>query len=302
AKQDFTDYGCLVVAVLTHGGDNGQLYAKDKLYNEMDIFQSFSAHKVPTLATKPKIFIIQACRGFGDPTGVQVWNTPVTSVGVMSNKIMLGKELEDREPEIYSLPVDSDMIILHSSHVGRPSFRNTFEGSWFIQSLCKQINLYWDKLDFESILIRVKREVAIEYTHKQFDRRTESVESLKQMPVITSTLIRKLYFKKYIKVDKYLNDKAVFQGGKTETIETPKNLNHEECSCLQYQQHFEYMKQCLKYYLEDHPDDNLGQCIYKICQEFKGPAFNGPKKAMINVIIKLLKDKNYENLKYIYTK
>ena len=62
AREDFTEHDCLVVCVLTHG-DSNCLYAKDDKYNVEYLFDAFKSDLCKTLAGKPKIFIIQACRG-----------------------------------------------------------------------------------------------------------------------------------------------------------------------------------------------------------------------------------------------
>lgn len=59
SQEDHNDADCLVVAVLTHGMDNGLLYARDSLYPVESLWFPFTADKCLTLAGKPKIFFIQ---------------------------------------------------------------------------------------------------------------------------------------------------------------------------------------------------------------------------------------------------
>lgn len=71
SKKDFTNYGCVVIVVMTHGGDNGLLMAKDEAYYEQDILNYFKHKEKPTLVTKPVILIIQVRAAFianGQPT------------------------------------------------------------------------------------------------------------------------------------------------------------------------------------------------------------------------------------------
>ncbi|GBP05662.1 Caspase-1 [Eumeta japonica] len=58
-QNDFSEFGCVSVVVLTHGWDGGVLWAKDVTYNESEILQRFETHKNPSLVTKPKLFIFQ---------------------------------------------------------------------------------------------------------------------------------------------------------------------------------------------------------------------------------------------------
>lgn len=57
--MDFTHYGCVVIVVMTHGGENGLLMAKDEAYCERDILDYFKREEKPTLLTKPVVLIIQ---------------------------------------------------------------------------------------------------------------------------------------------------------------------------------------------------------------------------------------------------
>lgn len=58
AEADHSDSDCLVVVVLSHGA-SGKLYAKDYGYPPDTLWTPFAGDKCPTLAGKPKIFLIQ---------------------------------------------------------------------------------------------------------------------------------------------------------------------------------------------------------------------------------------------------
>lgn len=62
ARENHTDEDCIIIVVLSHGALNG-LYARDHLYHPDILWNHFTADKCPTLAGKPKIFLVQACRG-----------------------------------------------------------------------------------------------------------------------------------------------------------------------------------------------------------------------------------------------
>lgn len=63
AKQNFKDYGCLVVCLLSHGIENAILCSDHRYVNINELKYEFSLNKCPTLYGKPKIFIVQACQG-----------------------------------------------------------------------------------------------------------------------------------------------------------------------------------------------------------------------------------------------
>ena len=76
--KSFAQYGdlqrvdSLVVVILSHGGGDGVIYGTDgnsrnrephKVVRDENIMDIFSAKNCPFMAQKPKLFIIQACRG-----------------------------------------------------------------------------------------------------------------------------------------------------------------------------------------------------------------------------------------------
>lgn len=50
------------MAILTHGGDSDILYANDRQYKLDELWSKFTADRCPTLAGKPKLFLIQVSK------------------------------------------------------------------------------------------------------------------------------------------------------------------------------------------------------------------------------------------------
>ncbi|XP_073958169.1 caspase-1-like [Choristoneura fumiferana] len=293
ANTDFTDYGCVVVAVLTHGSRQGLLRARDQPFCELELVKHF-LHK-PFLVTKPIIFIIQACRGTKSTAGVAVHYA-----GRVRKDI-------DEEVEAYTLPVEADILILHSSYIGKPSHRNELYGSWFIQSLCGKIDDMADSHDLEAILTEVKREVAIDRYHKEYNRRTLEMDINKQMPVTTSTLIRKLYLKKYGEETVYYRRvKNVRQSSRNEVLDsggpiTPTLMQYTTCSC--FLSHFDYIKTCLRLFIEENPDDATARGFLNVADTFKDDKeFNSSKEVMLRTICSHLvtNAQEYKFFKYLH--
>ena len=71
AETGGTKTDCLFVVALTHGTRH-LLSAKDGSYPEEKLWEPFLADKCKGLAQKPKIFIIQACRGSKKDHGTEV--------------------------------------------------------------------------------------------------------------------------------------------------------------------------------------------------------------------------------------
>lgn len=137
------------------------------------------------------------------------------------------------------------------------SSRNELYGSWFIQTLCKKIDALSATQDLESIITEVKRDVAIDKQHEEYNKRTFEMNVNKQMPVMTSTLIRKLFLKKFgekpseeAHVDKLRRrseSRHEVLDAVSATPVTPLLVQFGPCSC--FLDHFAYMRNCLRWVL-----------------------------------------------------
>lgn len=185
AARDHTNNDCLVVVAMSHGESN-VILAKDKAYQTEILWESFKGDKCRTLIGKPKLFFIQACRGKKYDSGVEVPKDEVDSAGLMppNNPIMI--------------PSTADFLVMFSTYDDHFSFRNPAIGSWFIQSLCIELNIHGKTLEIQHILCKVTRRVAFCYTSSTDDK--ESNEK-KQCPKTVSTLTKELFFTPKIPYD-----------------------------------------------------------------------------------------------------
>ncbi|XP_037822475.1 caspase-1-like isoform X2 [Lucilia sericata] len=177
AAQDHSEHDCIAVAILTHG-EQGYLYAKDVMYKLDTIWHYFSARDCPTLAGKPKLFFIQACRGDRLDPGIKLQKTETD-----------GETSSDMS---YRIPIHADFLIAYSTIPGFYSWRNTSNGSWFIQSLVEELNINGKKYDLLTLLTFVNRRVAMDYESCVPSR--PIMDQQKQIPCITSMLTRILRF------------------------------------------------------------------------------------------------------------
>jgi len=69
-EKPLSSYHGLIVFVMTHGGEEGKLFGSDGEHITIEEIASlFNAKNCPKLIDKPKIFVIQACRGDRDEHG-----------------------------------------------------------------------------------------------------------------------------------------------------------------------------------------------------------------------------------------
>lgn len=169
---DHTDNDCILIAVLSHG-EHGYISAKDKSYQIDMLWSGFTAEKCPSLAGKPKLFFIQACQGNKMDDGFNMGNLRRSQTDGSSSKS-------------YKIPRYADFLVAHSTMSGYGAWRHPTSGSWFIQTLCKELNENGQCCDIERLMTMVRRKVA-------FDFESE-VTKHKQIPTTTSTLTRMLTF------------------------------------------------------------------------------------------------------------
>ncbi|XP_068084304.1 uncharacterized protein [Anabrus simplex] len=177
AQMDHSDEDCLIVVVLTHGLKAGVLYGADNPYPEEMLWSPFLGENCPSLAGKPKIFLIQACRGMEFDPGVALKT----------------KAVRDSDSSIsYRIPSHADFLIVHSTFEGFASWRNTTAGSWFIKSFYAEMMRQNEKFRFIDVLTRVCQRAAID-----FESNTPHLplqHAMMQIPSIYSTLTRDFIF------------------------------------------------------------------------------------------------------------
>ncbi|XP_067055302.1 caspase-3-like isoform X3 [Acropora muricata] len=168
AALDHSDYDAFIFSILTHG-EEGLLYGTDGIISTRDLTSTFK--DATTLAGKPKMFFFQACQGYEYMDGMDVPDGPQASSKV-------------------SVPAEADFLYAYSTVPGYYSWRNSVNGSWFIQSLTKIFEENAEHMDILRMLTRVNARVS---TFKSNTRERYS-NSKRQVSSIVSMLRKELYF------------------------------------------------------------------------------------------------------------
>ena len=185
SSEDHSDADCFVCVLLSHG-EPDMIYGSDDKVELTYIFQLFDGINCPSLRGKPKIFIIQACRGRQFDEGKEI--------PVALNVIDAKRDFETAFPEpeeIIRIPNEADFLIAQSTVPGYYSWRNSLNGSWFIQALVRILDKYGTTTDILRLLTKVNREVAYNFKSNTTDPGTTR---MKQIPAFTSRLTKDLYF------------------------------------------------------------------------------------------------------------
>ncbi|XP_030240508.1 caspase-like [Drosophila navojoa] len=177
--KDHSECDCILIAILSHG-KMGSLQATDTDYPLESILSPFTIERCPTLGGKPKIFIIQACQGDHKDPGHQLLEPGCIEA---DNNCFIS----------YRIPLQPDFLIAFSTIPGFCSWRNTVEGSWFIQNLCEELSSSGKIRDILTQLTFVAQRVAFNY--ESFYPIDLALHQKKQIPCTMSMLTRILYFR-----------------------------------------------------------------------------------------------------------
>lgn len=169
AKKEYPKLGCIMIVVMTHGSNNC-IDANDGSYRCKELWEPFKEENCPSLANRPKLFIVQACQGNLEDVGLSV-RTQVDA-----------SDFSD-----YEFFYSPDFLIVYSTVPLHVSWRNPINGTRMIQELAKGLNKHAKKKDILTILTLVNQRVSLDYP--------ENLQiSQKQVMRINSTLTRLLFF------------------------------------------------------------------------------------------------------------
>lgn len=120
SRMDHSQNDCILFVILSHGV-SGSFCTHDSAYKLDDLFNAFTAGECPTLAGKPKLFIIQTCRtedasNEGIDKGIifGAKNAPVRPRAI-GDLIDSGDEIRMN----YSLPSQRDFLAAYSTSPGQ---------------------------------------------------------------------------------------------------------------------------------------------------------------------------------------
>ncbi|KAB0389307.1 hypothetical protein E2I00_005807, partial [Balaenoptera physalus] len=175
------DIGCCLVALMSHG-EEGFIKMKDGEKVSLEgIFEMFNNKNCPALQEKPKIFIIQACRGVcifipqkieRRDSGVETDDEPMDS---------------DDGSEKRRLPTFSDYFIIYPTQADHVALRDPRTGSVMIKAMTEVFKQYGNKWHIADFFTKVNNRVV----HREFNLRNEPI---KVSLVMESTLTKFVYF------------------------------------------------------------------------------------------------------------
>lgn len=152
-----------ILIILSHGSEN-VIYTTDSVPVSMNAIELiFQADNCPNMLGKPKIFIVQSCQG-------QNWQKVLQGIqeNVEEETEMDAPNSSVRSEVILNGPQKGDSIIAWSTVQGFASFRDKYNGSWYIEELCQELWKYGQITDFVDILTLVNNNLRRKVHDGQF--------------------------------------------------------------------------------------------------------------------------------------
>lgn len=181
ASKDYSRFDCFMCVIMTHGDVDHVIYGTDDAANKLhNLISPFKDSR--SLRGKPKMFVIQSCRGTKDETRLSERNYPGGHARDMSSENLYRSPSIDIGSMMFKkIPLEADILIYYSTVDGFVSWRDPTDGSWFIDSLCHVFNKYalLPNVELNTLLLRVNNRVAGKFN---------------QMPEIVSRLRKEFYF------------------------------------------------------------------------------------------------------------
>lgn len=115
SNKNFVDFSCLIVAVLSHGEEKNMVSAKDRYYEFDDTVVNPIARNI-TLLGSPKIFIINACRGYERNVFLNDSRYPAMEVDSCSSC------LPPSQQKMRTIPFMKEILKLYSCYEGEIHF------------------------------------------------------------------------------------------------------------------------------------------------------------------------------------
>lgn len=111
STKNFIDLSCLVVAVLSHGEEKNYVSAKDQYYEFDETFVNPIAKNI-TLLGNPKIFIINACKGYERNVYIDKSKHPEMEVDSCPTCVL------SEQRKVRSIPYMKEILKLYSCYEG----------------------------------------------------------------------------------------------------------------------------------------------------------------------------------------
>ena len=179
---DHARFDSFVVCILSHG-DDGHVFGTDSKSVELQaIVGKLNAETCVSLAGKPKVFFIQACRGGDRVHGAQIKSDSGIPEATVLRSSEAVKVITDSSS--ITIPDDADFFFGNATPPGKVAWRDMDHGSWYVSEICRSMCSHARYADLVTMVTEVHNEVGTRYDNQNF----------RQAPEATIRLRKKVYF------------------------------------------------------------------------------------------------------------
>ena len=147
AHTDHSTFNAFVMIVMSHGGDGDCIQGVDGRETSVkNLMVEFQEPRCPSLKKKPKVFIIQTCRGSQDrvcrkprPQARDVLSQTVETTSTEDDELCDSFSPDSTLPRSV-FPREFDFVLAFATVPGYVSYRSPTDGTFFIQ--VRNMNIY----------------------------------------------------------------------------------------------------------------------------------------------------------------
>ena len=187
-EMDHSNHDALFFIILSHGDRGDIIFTSDDIMIKInDIVKCFSASKCPTLSNKPKVFIIQACRGSECNSLVTLSKEPFGAQALTSQTATYDSGYSSAStaaPVLINVPDEADTLCAYATIDDHTALRDRKNGSWFVQELVNVIKDHAHNKHLLDLLTIVNNKLSSQH----------SIGNEVQVSQIKSSLRKMLYF------------------------------------------------------------------------------------------------------------
>lgn len=134
SKMDHSEADAFVMIIMSHGSSPDVVYGvDDEPVRVENLTSKFTAAKCPTLAEKPKIFFIQACRGSTEEhTSIEKCVNSMKDTSLSADSCV-SKLVSDSALPKSTCPREADFLMGFGTSAGYFAYRHEDRGTLFIQ-------------------------------------------------------------------------------------------------------------------------------------------------------------------------
>lgn len=147
---------CLAVAIFSHGSGENLLGVDDVAVSVNEVFAPFFTQNCPALRSKPKFFILNACRGDIEDNGGPPASGFCNATTVKTDVTLV----QPKTCNMDRMPNMTDFLIAYSTVPGYVNWRDRFNGTWFIQEFVKVFFKHAHDTDVVRMLVKVNQQVS----------------------------------------------------------------------------------------------------------------------------------------------